>query len=116
MEGSVSTVTPDRGEAVSPPESTRHLAAVSAERPHFSRFRSVRRMPLPRRKRISRRPSSREKILGSKWSGCRWLAHTSRGFSAGRGGSSPFHQSKSRHTPGSSARKPLWSRKVTVIP
>ena len=73
-----------------------------------SRFRSVRRMPLPRTNRVC--APSRVKILGSKWSGWRWLAKTARGLSAGRGGSSPFHQSNSSPTPSSSTRKPLWLR------
>ena len=114
VEGSASTATPGRGAARSPPERTRHFAAVPSERPHLVRFLSVRRIPCPSRKRISRRPSSRAKIPGVKWSGWRWLANTRSGL-AGSGGSSPLHQSNSSAADGSSARKPLWSRKVTVI-
>ncbi len=65
VEGRVSTVTPGRGAARSPPpRKAPAVAAASSERPQRARFRSVRRMSLPSRKRTSRCPSSREKMPG----------------------------------------------------
>ena len=78
VEGRASTLAWGRS-SVSPPRRFRHFSAVSGERPQRLRFRGESLMSWPRTKRTSRVPSSRENILGSKWSGWAWLAKTYRG-------------------------------------
>ena len=116
VEGRVSTVTPGRGEAARHRRRAPGICRRSPRRgPSCSRFRSVRRMPLPSRKRISRRRRPGRRFAGQSGpDGGGWRTPAG-AFRPAAAAASPFHQSNSRVTDGSSTRKPLWSRKVTVI-